>query len=546
MLLARIIFSAWLVILAAGGNLAQEHPHAAAGEKLGTVHFATSCNSSAQKQFDRGVALLHSFQFSRAIDGFNSTLKADSSCAIAYWGIALSQWSNPFAAGLKSASQMQDGRQAAERGQEIGAKTDRERAYLTAVSKLYADFEKTPQQVRLLAYRDAMAAVAAQYPQDHEAAIFYALALAASEEPTDKSYASRLKAGAILEALFAQEPEHPGLAHYIIHTYDVPPLAGRALAAAQRYSAIAPDAPHALHMPSHTFTRVGYWQDSIDSNVAAAAAARREGQTAEELHALDYQAYAYLQTAQDDAVGRLVESLPEIASRFDPKKVISGAASPATAYFALAAIPARYALERRDWKAAAKLEVRETAFPYTEAMTYFARGLAAAHLGDTARARASIEALAEIQERLTKSKEGYWAEQVEIQRHGVSAWTALAEGRSDEALREMKSAAEMEDGTEKSAVTPGPLATSRELLGEMLLQMKQPGAALEQFEAALQREPKRFRALYGAAGAAQANGDPDASRRYFRELLTVCERADKPGRKELVEVELSLATRASW
>jgi hypothetical protein len=546
MLLARIIFSAWLVILAAGGNLAQEHPHAAAGEKLGTVHFATSCNSSAQKQFDRGVALLHSFQFSRAIDGFNSTLKADSSCAIAYWGIALSQWSNPFAAGLKSASQMQDGRQAAERGQEIGAKTDRERAYLTAVSKLYADFEKTPQQARLLAYRDAMAAVAAQYPQDHEAAIFYALALAASEEPTDKSYASRLKAGAILEALFAQEPEHPGLAHYIIHTYDVPPLAGRALAAAQRYSAIAPDAPHALHMPSHTFTRVGYWQDSIDSNVAAAAAARREGQTAEELHALDYQAYAYLQTAQDDAVGRLVESLPEIASRFDPKKVISGAASPATAYFALAAIPARYALERRDWKAAAKLEVRETAFPYTEAMTYFARGLAAAHLGDTARARASIEALAEIQERLTKSKEGYWAEQVEIQRHGVSAWTALAEGRSDEALREMKSAAEMEDGTEKSAVTPGPLATSRELLGEMLLQMKQPGAALEQFEAALQREPKRFRALYGAAGAAQANGDPDASRRYFRELLTVCERADKPGRKELVEVELSLATRASW
>ena len=546
MLLARIIFSAWLVILAAGGNLAQEHPHAAAGEKLGTVHFATSCNSSAQKQFDRGVALLHSFQFSRAIDGFNSTLKADSSCAIAYWGIALSQWSNPFAAGLKSASQMQDGRQAAERGQEIGAKTDRERAYLTAVSKLYADFEKTPQQVRLLAYRDAMAAVAAQYPQDHEAAIFYALALAASEEPTDKSYASRLKAGAILEALFAQEPEHPGLAHYIIHTYDVPPLAGRALAAAQRYSAIAPDAPHALHMPSHTFTRVGYWQDSIDSNVAAAAAARREGQTAEELHALDYQAYAYLQTAQDDAVGRLVESLPEIASRFDPKKVISGAASPATAYFALAAIPARYALERRDWKAAAKLEVRETAFPYTEAMTYFARGLAAAHLGDTARARASIEALAEIQERLTKSKEGYWAEQVEIQRHGVSAWTALAEGRSDEALREMKSAAEMEDGTEKSAVTPGPLATSRELLGEMLLQMKQPGAALEQFEAALQREPKRFRALYGAAGAAQANGDPDASRRYFRELLTICERADKPGRKELVEVELSLATRASW
>jgi len=539
MLRARIICSLWLVTLAAASNMAQEHPHAAAGEKLGTVHFTTSCNGPAQKQFDRGVALLHSFQFSRAIDGFNSTLKVDSTCAMAYWGIALSQWSNPFAAGLKSGSQMQDGQRAAEQGQAIVAKTDRERAYIAAVSKLYADFEKTPQQMRMLAYRDAMAEVAEKYPQDHEAAIFYALALAASEEPTDKSYASRLKAGAILEALFAQEPEHPGLAHYIIHTYDVPSLAGRALAAAQRYSAIAPDAPHALHMPSHTFTRVGCWQDSIDSNVAAAAAARREGQTAEELHALDYQTYAYLQTAQDQAARRLVESLPEIASRFNPKMAISGAAPPAAGYFALAAIPARYALERRDWKAAAQLEVRETAFPYTEAMTYFARGLAAAHLGDTASARASIEALAKIQERLAKSKEGYWAEQVEIQRRGVSAWTALAEGRADEALQEMKSAAEMEDGTEKSAVTPGPLATSRELLGEMLLQMKQPGPALQQFEAALQREPKRFRALYGAARAAQANGDPDASRRYFRELLTVCEHADKPGRQELAEIELN-------
>jgi tetratricopeptide (TPR) repeat protein len=533
------ICSAWLLILTVGSSMAQEHPHAAAGEKLGTVHFATSCNGPAQKQFDRAVALLHSFEFSRAIDAFNATLKTDSSCAVAYWGIALSQWSNPFAAGLKSAAQMQDGRRAAEQGQAIGAKTDRERAYITAVSKLYVDFEKTPQQLRLLAYRDAMGAVAAEYPQDHEAAIFYALALAASEEPTDKTYASRLKAGAILEALFAQEPEHPGLAHYIIHTYDVPPLADRALAAAQRYSAIAPDAPHALHMPSHTFTRVGYWQDSIDSNLAAAAAARREGQTAEELHALDYQAYAYLQTAQDEAARRLVESLAEIVSRFNPKMTISGAAPPVAGYFALAAIPARYALERQDWKVAAQLEVRETPFPYTEAMTYFARGLAAAHLGDIEGARASLEALSKIHERLTKSSERYWAEQVEIQRRAVSAWTALAEGRADEALREMKSAAELEDGTEKSAVTPGPLAPSRELLGDMLVQMNQPRQALEEFEATLKREPNRFRALYGAARAAQLKGDREASRRYFHELLTVCEHADKPGRKEMAEAEVS-------
>ena len=533
------IFAALVLALWAGSSIAQEHQHSTAPEKLGTVRFATSCKPAAQKQFDRGVALLHSFQFSRAIDGFNTALKADSSCAIAYWGIALSHWSNPFAPGLKVSSQLQDGWQAAKRGQSLGAKTEREQAYISAVSKLYADFEKTPEQTRLLAYRDAMAEVALHYPQDHEASIFYALALAASEQPNDKTYASRLKAGAILETLFAQEPEHPGLAHYIIHTYDVPPLAARALLAAQRYSAIAPDAPHALHMPSHTFTRIGYWQDSIDSNLAAATAARREGQTAEELHALDYQVYAYLQTAQDDAARRLVESLPEIVSRFNPGIVISGAAPPSAGYFALAAIPSRYALERQDWKAAAMLEVRETQFPYAEAMTHFARGLAAAHLGDVAGARSSREALTNIHERLVKSKEGYWAEQVEIQRRTVLAWTALAEGRRDAALLEMKSAAELEDDTEKSAVSPGPLATSRELLGEMLLQMNQPAEALEQFEAAFKRESKRFRALYGAARAAQLKPDPEASRKYFDELIIVCAHADNPGRKELAEAAIS-------
>jgi len=534
MLRART-FGFCILILAAGSGTAQDHEHAMGGERLGTVHFATSCNGVAQKQFDHAVALMHSFQFSKAIDGFNAVLRDDHSCAISYWGISLSQWSNPFAPGLKAISQLQDGRHAAEQGQAISAATDRERSYLAAVSKLYADFEKTAQQVRLLAYRDAMADLASRYPQDHEASIFYALALAASEEPTDKTYASRLKAGAILEALFAQEPEHPGLAHYIIHTYDVPTLAGRAQQAARRYSAIAPDAPHALHMPSHTFTRLGYWQDSIDSNLAAAASARREGQTTEELHALDYQAYAYLQTAQDEAARQLVASLPEVAARFNPKVVISGAAPPAAAYFALAAIPARFALERQDWKGAARLAVRETAFPYTDAMTHFARGLAAAHLGDTASARASREALAQIHERLTKSNEGYWAEQVEIQQHGVSAWTALAEGRTNEALQEMTTAAELEDGTEKSALTPGPLAPSRELLGEMLLETNQPAEALRQFEATLKHEPNRFRALYGAARAAQLKGDSETSRAYFRALLKVCEHADKPGRKELAQ-----------
>jgi len=246
-----------------------------------------------------------------------------------------------------------------------------------------------------------------------------------------------------------------------------------------------------------------------------------------------------LQTAQDDAARRLVESLPEIVSRFNPAIVISGAAPPSAGYFALAAIPARYALERQDWRAAAMLELRETPFPYADAMTHFARGLAAAHVGDVAGARASHEALTNIRERLLKSDESYWAEQVEVQRRTVSAWKALAEGLTDAALQEMKSAAELEENTEKSAVSPGPLATSRELLGEMLLQMNQPEEALLQFEAALKREPKRFRALYGAARAAQLKPDPEASHRYFDELITVCAHADKPGRKELADVALS-------
>ena len=523
-----------LVLLFTASCLAQQHQHGNS-EKLGTVHFATSCSAAAQKEFDRAVTLLHSFQFRRAIEGFDAVLREDETCGIAYWGIALSDWSNPFALEIKDKSQLQAGRENAEHGKTAGSKTEREREYLSAVGRLYSQFESTPQRSRLIAYRDAMQEVASKYPEDHEAQIFYALAIAASEDPADKTYAGRLKAGAILEKLFDEEPAHPGLAHYIIHTYDVPALAGRAMVAARRYSEIAPDAPHALHMPSHTFTRTGYWQESIDSNIAAAAAARREGQTAEELHASDYEIYAYLQTGQDEAAGSIVKSLPEIASRFDPQAVISGAGPPSAGYFALAAIPARYALERQDWKQAAQLALRETPFPYTDAMTWFARGLGAARLGQAAQANESARALQQIRERLLNDDEDYWALQVEIQELAVRAWAALAAGKKEEALRQMKSAAEMEDGTEKSAVTPGPLAPARELLGEMLLQMNQPAQALEQFEATLKKEPGRFRALYGAAHAAQLSGNRDASERYFRELLKVCARADKPGRPELAD-----------
>jgi hypothetical protein len=519
---------------------AQEHQHGN-GAKLGTVHFATSCNEAAQPEFNRAVALLHSFQFSHAIEGFNRVLGEDATCGIAYWGIALSDWSNPFAPGMKDQTQLQAGRVSADRGKSAGAKTDRERAYIAAVGKLYCDYQTTSQRARLIAYRDAMGELATRYPEDHEAQIFYALALAASEDPADKTYADRLKAGAILERVFAEEPNHPGAAHYIIHTYDVPALADRALVAARRYSEIAPDAPHALHMPSHTFTRTGYWQESIDSNIAAAAAARREGQTSEELHASDYEIYAYLQTGQDQAAKSLANSLPEIASRFDPRVVISGAGPPSAGYFALAAIPARYALERQDWKQAAQLTLRETPFPYTDAITWFARGLAAARLGQATKANESAAALQQIRVRLLKSDETYWALQAQIQELAVRAWAALADGKNDDALHQINTAAELEDATEKSAVTPGPLAPARELLGEMLLQTNQPAQALEQFEAALKNEPGRFRALYGAAHAAQLSGNREVSQRYFRELLKVCVHSDKPARPELVEAEQAIS-----
>jgi hypothetical protein len=492
---------------------------------------------------NHAVALLHSFQFSRAIEGFNIVLGEDPVCAIAYWGIALSDWSNPFAPGIKDKSQLQLGRESVERGMAVGAKTERERAYVAAVGRLYSDVDSTPQHSRLLAYRDAMREVAAKYPGDHEAQIFYALALVVAEDPGDKTYTDRLKAGAILEKLFAAEPTHPGLAHYIIHAYDVPALAGRALIAARRYAVIAPDAPHALHMPSHTFTRLGYWQESIDSNVAAALAAQRQGQTPEELHASDYETYAYLQTGQDQAAARIVNSLPEIASRFDPKAVLIGAGPPAAGYFALAAIPARYALERQDWHQAEQLALSETPFPYTDAMTWFARGLGAARLGHEAAADEAATALKRIQERLLKANETYWARQVEIQALAVAAWSALAADKKEEALRQMESAANLEDGTEKSAVTPGSLSPARELLGEMLLEMNEPAKALEQFAATLKSEPRRFRSLYGAAHAAQLIGSRDTSQEYFRELLRICAHPDKPARNELQEAERALAQR---
>ena len=513
--------------------LAQDTPHHGDAGKLGTVKFANSCSAEAQPAFAQGMALLHSFEFGPAMDAFAEVTRTDPSCGIAQWATGLAQWANPFAIGIKPPAQMQAGRTALERAAAIGSKTARERDFVAAAALLYDRFETVDQRLRMRAYRDAMARVSATYRDDSEAAAFYALALAAAADPADKTYADQLKAGAILEKLWATQPDHPGLAHYIIHTYDVPALAPKAVIAARRYATIAPAAPHALHMPSHTFTRLGYWQDSIDTNLLSATAARQVGAAYEEMHASDYQAYAYLQTGQDAAARRLVDGLAEQMNRTN--RAIVSAAGPAAGSYALAAIPARYALERGAWAEAARLESHPSRVAYADALTWFARGLGGARGGDLVTARAAIDDLQKAIDRLAQGNEPYWVEQATIQKLGASAWLALADGRTSEALATMREAADREDRTEKSAVSPGPLAPARELLAEMLLQLKEPKEALTEFQKTMAKEPNRFRGLAGAADAATQAGDRASARTYYRQLLTMCAKADTPGRPELVK-----------
>ena len=468
----------------------QEHAHGAA-EQLGTVHFATSCSPAVAPQFDRAVALLHSFEFGASIRGFTDVLAADSTCAMADWGIALSRWSNPMSIGIRSAAQLQQGRQAADAALRLGARaSERERGYIQAVSRLYADFERVDQRMRVVAYERAMSDLVARQPADTEAMIFYAIALTASASPTDKTYAKQLKAGSILEPLWAKQPNHPGLAHYIIHTYDYPALADKARAAAQRYASIAPSAAHALHMPSHTFTRVGMWQESVDANARSITAALGTGSIAEVLHASDYAMYAELQMGREADAKAILDGLPALAATFDPN-AITGAAPGVAGVFALASIPARWVLERSAWTEAAALEPKKSAYPYTEAMTWFARALGASHTGDLARAATAIDSLASIQQRLTASGESYWAGQVAIEQLAAQGWLALAEHRDSDALKLMRDAVAREDATEKSAVTPGPLAPAHELLGDMLSALGRTDEASAEYRATLAKEPNR-------------------------------------------------------
>ena len=514
-----------------------QHEHAGAPpERLGTVHFETSCAPEVRGSFDRAVALLHSFWFHAAIEAFTDVTRKDAGCGIAYWGIALSHWGNPFA-GFRSPQALAAGREASAKGLVASRLSPRERGYVTAVAELFRDYETIDQRTRALAYAKQMEAVTRANPEDTEAAMFYALALTQTALPSDKTYKNQLAAGAILEPLFKAQPDHPGLAHYLIHSYDVPALAPKALDAATRYAKIAPSAPHALHMPSHTFTRVGYWQDSIDTNLASAEAARRDKAVAEELHAFDYQVYAYLQTGQDRAARAVVEKVPALASLIATAPV--NAAPPVAGYYALAAIPARYALERGAWDEAAALTPISTAFLYPDSLTYFARAIGAARAGRPAAATEDVARLTSLREGLLQKNDAYWAQQVDIQRRAAEAWIAFAEGKVDQALTAMRAAADLEDTTEKSSVSPGPLTPAREQLGDMLLASKRPAEALEAYEASIAKEPNRFRGLDGARRAAALAGQPDVAARYGRRLLDICKKADTPGRPSLAEVRLA-------
>ena len=381
-----------------------------------------------------------------------------------------------------------------------GNATERERGYIRAVAELYTDFERRDQPTRVQAYERAMRALAARETADTEAKIFHALSLAASASPTDKTYAKQLEAGRILEEIWPKQTDHPGIAHYIIHAYDYPPLADKARQAAQRYADVAPSAAHALHMPSHTFTRVGMWEQSVGANQRSMESALASGSIAEALHAADYIVYAYLQLGREADAKAVLDRIPSIEPRFDPN-AITGAAPGWAGVFALAAMPARWVMERGAWAEAATLQPKSTTVPHADAMTHFARSIGASRTRDTAKARASVDSLAALEQRLQTAGNAYWREQVAIQRLGAQAWLDLARSREAEALRQMREAVMREDATEKDAVTPGPLAPARELLADMLVQLGRRAEAQAEYRAVLRKEPNRRRATVGLGPA---------------------------------------------
>jgi tetratricopeptide (TPR) repeat protein len=532
----RIILPATFAVLFASlGAIAHEDEQVATGspERLGQVSFPVSCNAAAQEEFNRGVAILHSFYYPAAVKSFTKVTQIDPACAMGYWGIAMASWYPLWFPPTKES--FMQGRAAVEKAHRAGPKTDRERGYISAIGMFYQDSEKLDHKTRTLAYEKAIEQVYRLHPDDGEAAAFYALALQASADPNDKTYRNQLKSGKILEKLYAEQPNHPGVAHYLIHAYDYPELAPRGLDAARHYGQIAQSVPHALHMPSHTFIAVGLWQDSIQSNLAANAAARRLAWVQEELHTMDYLVYAYLQGDQEQAAVGILEKLETV--NIEEKRTLA-------MDYALAAAPARFAIERRRWSEAAALTPLPSSFLPTRALTHYARALGAAHSGAFLEAQKDVDKLVELRDALLQAKQDYWAKQVEVQRQTAEAWLDWANGGGEQALILMRSAADLEDSTYKHPITPGQILPARELLGDLLRELHRPEQALAEYEASLRMTPNRFNALYGAAQAAELAGNRDKAQAYFLQLLANCPQADTQ-RPEVQRARLFLARKSA-
>jgi tetratricopeptide (TPR) repeat protein len=488
---------------------------AAAQERLGDVQFKVSCAAEMQPKFNRAMALYHSFAWKSAHKAFMEVAQLDPRCGMAWWGVALNAADNPF--GWPVGTKLAEGAEAIAKAQAAGAGTPREREYIAALDLLYKDHASTPHRPRALAYEAAMEKLAAAYPDDVEAKILWALTVSANHELSDKTFARPLKAAAILDPLFVSLPQHPGVAHYLIHSYDYPPIAQKGLPAAQRYAQVAPSAPHAQHMPSHIFTRVGYWRESISANQKAIQAAA--GDPRYTAHGMDYMVYAHLQLSEDT---RAAKVFADSAAGVKPEAGKAGFAEA----FGLAAMPARIALERGRWAEAVRIELPGNLtdgdwkrFPQAESVQAFARAIGAARSGDAAAARREVERINALQKLLVERKLGYWAEQSEVQAKVASAWALRAEGRDAEALAALRAAADHEDRTEKHVVTPGPILPARELLGDMLMDLGRHAEALTQYEMAMAKEPNRFRGLYGAGRAAELSGDKDKARKYYGHLV---------------------------
>jgi tetratricopeptide (TPR) repeat protein len=502
-----------LAVTTSALTLSLSQPARAQGDvdqQLGSVHFKTSCNEVAQRRFDRAMRYQHSYWYHNARELFEEALKADPACGIAQWGIALTLLDNPHVPIPQP--NLAPGLAAIQKAKAIGAGTERERDYIDALMLMYADYDKLGHRQRILAFRDALEKLAAKHPDDDEAQIAYAITLNTSADLNDKTYSQQRKGAALLEPISQRLPRHPGVTHYLIHLYDYPELAAQGLDAANRYAQIAPAAPHAQHMPSHIYTRVGYWKESIASNTASVNAAKAEKSVGNYLHAQDYMVYAHLQRGEDEQARAVIN---------DMMRETDFKATVLAAHYALAASPARYAVERADWSAASQLPVRPNAFTYVAAITHFARALGAARSGKPEAAQADLARLAELRDKLRESKDGYWSEIVEIQRQVAAAWVLNAEGKHDEALKAMRAAADAEDKIEKHVVTPGPLAPARELYGAMLLERGMAKEALAAFEATKTKEPNRFRGFLGAAQAAETLGDKATARANYEKLLAL-------------------------